>query len=226
MLNHSGNTNCMYHVILTITRQGERVTKTVRILGTYTTHLAAKKVAQNYFVDVGYSRDMFSRYHVRDTFIKDEDPTDVLGRLESYLYGVTHEGAIFQVDVNTARNNKELTTDSDDGLLAVPLYFVVRATLEDGQGEDGLRGRVSVEGSFASYEEARDYASKVRISPDVPKEEFWTYDEAEPDKTECGYGDNVVLHAVTRQRINSFVMVIGSQDSEEKGLKEASITIL
>jgi hypothetical protein len=110
----------------------------------------------------------------------------------------------------------------------VPLYYVIRVTVEYGGDHGGsLVQEVDVQGVFTSYVEARKFASRVLLSPDdgITKDSFVEYSEAGPDETDCGYGENVVVHAALENGTKYLVNVVKTQELEALDVAEAAMTI-
>ena len=66
------------------------------------------------------------------------------------------------------------------------------------------------------------------LSPEngISKESFAYYCEAGPDESDCGYGENVIVHATSDYGMNYLVIVIKSQELEAVTVAEASMRIL
>jgi hypothetical protein len=59
----------------------------------------------------------------------------------------------------------------------------------------------------------------------VTRESFAEYTEAEPGERDCGYGDNVIVHAASDYGTNYLVSVIKTQELEAVKIAEAAMKI-
>lgn len=115
-----------------------------------------------------------------------------------------------------------------DGKITSPLYYVVQADLEY-DAEEGSRVKdINIEGVRKTYQEARDMARTVLLSEEdgIAPDSFAEYDEAAPGEKDCGYGENVVVRAVSDYGANYLVSVIRDQELEAVHLTEAAMKIL
>ncbi|GLA31637.1 hypothetical protein AnigIFM63326_010317 [Aspergillus niger] len=218
----------LYHVILTITRINKNpnnIVEILRIPGTYTSLSSAKAAAHSCLYDAGYERDFFPTY---ETSLSDFDRENLPNRTGLAVYAIAPDGTTFRVHIDTTPNEHRLTTDFDDGRIAVTLYYVVQANVEydADEGESTVR-EVTVQGTFTSYVRAREYATGVLLSENdgILKTSYADYEEAEEGERDCGFGENVVVHATTDYGVNYFVSVIKNQELESVSLAEAAMKI-
>lgn len=216
----------LYHVIFTtshISKDVNAEVEKVRVCGTYTTLPAAKAAAHRTLFEAGYEREWFVDYETNEQeFIAHH----VKRRTGLCVLAKAPDGTIFRVSVATTPNNLKLEGDDDHKVHQV-LYHVVQTNVLYTEDDTGEARETNVEGSFTSYEEARKYASQVLLAPEdgVTKESFEQYDEAGPDEKDCGYGENVVVHAVGANGENYLVSVLKAQDLESVRLAEAAMRI-
>ncbi|OJI99796.1 hypothetical protein ASPVEDRAFT_526573 [Aspergillus versicolor CBS 583.65] len=215
----------LYHVLLTTSHIGKNpnnVVEKVRIPGTYTSLLAAKAAAHSCLYEAGYERDWFEHYETKHSLLEKQNGTPHL-----VVYATAPDGTAFRVRIDTTLNDKNLTSDLADGRVGVPLYYVVQAAVEYTGDEGGVVRDITVQGTFESYEEARGLASAVLLSQQdgVTRESFAEYTEAEPGERDCGYGDNVIVHAASDYGTNYLVSVIKTQELEAVKIAEAAMKI-
>lgn len=183
----------------------------LRIPGTYISLESAKTAAHQCLFDAGYEREWFKKY---ETGMDNEDGQVVLA--------VAPAGSTYRVRIATTPNTvgKPLSKH-EDGRITTDLYYVVetKAVLEVEENRD-----INIEGIFTSYRDARDYALRVLLNAEdgVSKETFAEYDEAEPGLADCGYGDNMLVHAVGNNGENFLISVIKAQVMESVRLAEAA----
>ncbi|KAL3455043.1 hypothetical protein BJX64DRAFT_298245 [Aspergillus heterothallicus] len=229
----------LYHVLLTISHIGKNpnnVVEKVRVPGTYTSLLAAKAAAHSCLFDAGYEKEFFETYEINPGHHPDELDGDVEETDRNagvMIHATATDGTVFRVRIKSSANDAGalLASDLPDGRIAVPLYYVIQASVEydggDKVGGSSVRD-LEVEGLFTTYAEARQLASSVLLAPEdgVTKESFAEYCEAEPGETDCGYGENVIVHAVSDYGTNYLVSVVKTQELEAVGVAEAAMRIL
>ncbi|KAL2802566.1 hypothetical protein BJX63DRAFT_414764 [Aspergillus granulosus] len=220
----------LYHILLTtshIRKNPNHVVEKVRVPGTYTSLLAAKAAAHSCLLDAGYEKEWFETYEIMAGH-SDEEASTSNYTCGLMVHATATDGAIFRVRIKIVANPAGLTSELPDGRVPVPLYYVIQASVEDGGDEASLVRVIDVKGTFTSYEEARKFASTVLLCPKdgITQGSFAEYSEAEQNETDCGYGDNVVVHAASGHGINYLVTVIKNQELEAVGIAEASMRIL
>ncbi|RAH58537.1 hypothetical protein BO85DRAFT_276300 [Aspergillus piperis CBS 112811] len=218
----------LYHVLLTITRLNKNPNNLVEILripGTYTSLLAAKAAAHSCLYDAGYERDFFPTYETSAHIFEQENLPDRTGLA---IYAVAPDGTTFRVRIDTTQNKLQLTTDLDDGRISIPLFYVVQANVEYDaiEGESTVR-EVIVQGTFTDYMQAREYAKGVLLSEKdgILKGSYAAYVEAGEGERDCGFGENVVVHAASDYGVNYLVSVIRNQELGSVSLAEAAMRI-
>ncbi|RAL04676.1 uncharacterized protein BO80DRAFT_421930 [Aspergillus ibericus CBS 121593] len=218
----------LYHVLLTITRMNKNpnnIIETLRIPGTYTSLLAAKAAAHSCLYDAGYERDFFPTYETSHTIFEKENLPDRIGLA---IYAVAPDGTTFRVRIDTTPNKLQLTTDLDDGRISIPLYYVVQANVEYDaiEGQSTVREMI-VQGTFTDYLQARESARGVLLSEQdgILKGSYAAYVEAGEGDRDCGFGENVVVHASTDYGVNHLVSVIRNQELGSVSLAEAAMKI-
>ncbi|KAI9369703.1 hypothetical protein BJX61DRAFT_133938 [Aspergillus egyptiacus] len=227
----------LYHILLTtshIQKNPNNVIEKLRIPGTYTSLASASAAAHSALYDAGYERDFFTHYETKADLLAKDDAGSANPNLAEQrglvVYATANDGTRFRVRIDTTPNEKRLTSELADGRVPVPLYYVVQADVEyTGGGDEGsLVREMSVQGVFERYEQARAFAGWVLLSEEdgVTKESFAEYTEAAQGETDCGYGDNVIVHAATDYGTNYLVSVIKTQELQAVKVAEAAMRIL
>ncbi|EXJ90649.1 hypothetical protein A1O1_03753 [Capronia coronata CBS 617.96] len=217
----------LYHVVFTTSHISKDVNgevERVRVCGTYTTLPAAKAAAHRTLFEAGYEKEMFDEYETsQEQFIRHH----VKRRTGLCVLAKSADGTVFRVSVATTPNSLNLKGGKDDHKIHQDLYHVVQTNVLYTEDDTGAARETNVEGTFTTYEEARKYASQVLLAPEdgVTKESFEEYDEAGPDEKDCGFGENVVVHAVGQNGENYLVSVLRGQEMESVRLAEAAVRI-
>lgn len=187
----------------------------LRIPGTYVSLTSAKKAAHQCLFDAGYEREWFSKYETSNGH-ESENGQIVLA--------VAPSGSTYRVRILTTPNTidkRVLSIHPGDGRVLTDLYYVVqvKTKVEEEESQD-----INIEGVFISYSEARDQALRALLDEKdgLTKESYATYDEAASGQTDCGYGDNILVHAVGGNGENMLVSVVKAQVLESVRLAEAS----
>lgn len=211
----STNPEQLYHILfITSHLQKDPNSKfqKIRILGTYISLASAKAAAHRCLFDAGYEREWFKTFHTSDE--REED-----GQV---VHAVAPSGSTYRVRILTTPNtiDKPLFAH-DDGRVTMGLYYVlqIKAGLEDEEYRD-----INIEGTFTSPSSARDYALQVLLDPKdgITEESFAVYDKAGPGQSDCGYGDNIIVHAVGNNGENFLISVVETQVLETTRLVEAA----
>ncbi|KAA8652074.1 hypothetical protein EYZ11_005557 [Aspergillus tanneri] len=217
----------LYHVLLTtshIAKDPYNVVEKVRIPGTYTSLGAAKAAAHSCLFDAGYERGFFNEYETSPEMFE-ENLAEHLGLA---VYAVAPDETTFRVRIDTTPNNLRLTTDLDDWRVSIPLYYVIETIVVYNGDEDTTMVRdMSVEAVFTTYMEARAYAKTALLSKEnkITRESFEDYHQAGPDETDCGYGENVIVHATGDYGENYMISIIQTQALKNVTLAEAAMKI-
>lgn len=215
----------LYHVILmnSLPRGSARQSEKVRILGTYMTSKQAKDAAHQCLFDCGYELEWFQTYETRPEVLEELASSHGTGLI---VFAIAVDGAKFRVRISTTPNDLQLTSDNEDGRVSLPLYYVTETIIpycSHGQ----MPGYIThVERVFKTYVEARKFASTVLLSDEegITASSYAEYCEAGANENDCGYGENVIVHAIT-DNVNYLVSVQKCQESESVRLAEASFRI-
>lgn len=213
----------VYHVILmnSPSKGSARQSEKVRILGTYTSVGKAKDAAHRCLFDCGYEREWFPTFETKPDVLEGLAASQGTGLA---VFAVAMDGTVFRVRISTTPNNLLLTTDNEDGRVSLPLYYVVQTNIPYCSHERKPGYDVHVEGLFKTYEEARKFASTVLLREEdgITASSYSEYCEAGPTERDCGYGENVIVHAVGANGENYLVSVLMCQELESVRLAEAS----
>jgi len=217
----------LYHVVFAVSHIQKDINsevEKVRVCGTYTSLPAAKGAAHRTLFEAGYEREWFSEF---DTNQQEFLAHGIKRRTGLCVLAKANDGTVFRVSVATSPNPQGFEGDPDDHKVHLDLYHVVQTDVIYSEDDSGEARESNVEGSFPSYEQARAFAAKVLLAPEdgVTKESFAQYDEAEPGEKDCGYGENVVVHAVGQNGENMLVSVLKGQEMESVRLAEAAMRI-
>lgn len=212
----------LYHVVFTtsnISKDPTSETEKVCITGTYTSLTSAKAAAHSCLFDAGYEREWFSQYETDPEVF---ESSGIRQRAGLAVLAVSPDGTTFRVRVCTTQDAGDLASGYENGRITVDLYHVVQTNIEYGSIRD-----MNIEATFKTYNEARNFASGVLLSEKdgITKQSFARYVEAGPDEKDCGYGENVIVHAIGEHGDNYLVAVIKSQEMESVRLAEAAMRI-
>ncbi|KAL3492130.1 hypothetical protein BJX62DRAFT_250874 [Aspergillus germanicus] len=216
----------LYHVLLTTSHisknPNDPVIEKLRVPGTYTSLLQAKAAAHSCLYEAGYEKEFFETYEVAPGHMDDHEPHII-------IHATATDGTTFRVRIRNTRNETGLpASDLADGRVSIPLYYVIQvATVHDGVERGNVVQEVDVQGIFTSYAEARKYAKRVMLSPGdgITKDSFVEYSEAGPDETDCGFGENVVVHAALENGTKYLLSVVKTQELEALDVAEAALRI-
>jgi hypothetical protein len=217
----------IYHILLSIAHDQKDPTHAVeklRVCSTFSDLKAAKAEAHKVLFEAGYEREWFTEYDINQAEFAAHH---IKRRTGLCVSARAQDGTVFRVSVATAPNTQGFRASSEDHKLHFGLYHVVETVVFYDEDASGEARETNVEGSFETYQEARKFASKVLLAPEsgVTKESFAQYDEAGATENDCGYGENVVVHAVGGNGENILVSVLKGQELEAVRLAEAAIRI-
>ncbi|KAL2787572.1 hypothetical protein BJX66DRAFT_353293 [Aspergillus keveii] len=218
----------LYHVLLTISHisknPNDLMIENLRVPGTYTSLLQAKAAAHSCLYEAGYEKEFFETYEVAPGHVEGHEHEPHI-----IIHATATDGTTFRVRIRNTRNETGLpASDLADGRVSVPLYYVIQVTTEY-VGDEGVNlvQEVDVRGVFTSYAEARKFASRVLLSPEdgITKDTFVEYSEAGPGETDCGFGENVVVHAALGNGTKYLLAVVKTQELEALDVAEAAMRI-
>jgi hypothetical protein len=215
----------LYHIMITqshLNKDVNSAVEKVRVCGTYTSLSAAKAAAHRCLFDAGYEQEWFTEFDAKP------DQISASRRRANgvVVYAVAPDKTTFTVSVATTPNLWGYEANKD-GKVMLDLYFVLQTTVDYSRDEDGEERETNVGGCFESYEEAWKSAQDVLLceSDGVTKSSFADYHAAAAGEKDCGYGENVIVHAVGQNGVNFLVSVIKAQEMEAVRLAEAAMRI-
>merc|ERR1712230_37672 len=191
----------LYHILFSVSNSPKDVNEEVeklRICGTFTDLKAAKASAHKTLFEAGYKQEWFTEY---DTQPQEFDKHNIKRTTGLCVYAVAPDKTVFRISVATTPNVQGFQAAGGDHKIHFDLYHVVQTNVEYSEDESGLARETNVEGSFK------------------------TYDEAGPNDKDCGYGENVIVHAVGQNGENILVSVLKGQEMESVRLAEAAMRI-
>ena len=203
----------LYHVVL-ITSPSEakdpnEKVEQMRIFGSYTSIEKAKEAAHDTLTSLGYDKQLFTTYETEPHELEKLAPTQGLGLA---VYATTDDGSIFRVRILTTPNTQHFTTDKD-GRIPRELYHVVQTNINYDRDERKKPNETNIEGAFETYADARKFAGTVLVSKEdgITPSSYREYHVAAPDAPDCGFAENVLVHAVGENGQNYLVSVIKAQ---------------
>ncbi|KAL3443132.1 hypothetical protein BJX65DRAFT_312152 [Aspergillus insuetus] len=218
----------LYHVLLTTSHIDKDphspMIEKLLVPGTYTSLLQAKAAAHSCLYEAGYEKEFFETYEVAPGHVEGHEHEPHI-----IIHATATDGTTFRVRIRNTRNDTGLpASDLADGRVSVPLYYVIQVnTVYDGDEGGSTVQNIDVQGVFTAYAEARKFASRVLLSSEdgITRDSFVQYSEAGPSETDCGYGENVVLHAALENGTEYLVNVVKTQELEALGVAEAAMRI-
>jgi hypothetical protein len=195
----------LYHVKRTIVDFKNDATgalQKVDIRGTYTDLTNAKAAAKNALFDEGYEKDWFTIFDTHDTTEgwKHGDGT--------FVFAQTIDGETFTVALETTPNTLGLK-GNPDGKVEDKLFHILQTTIHYNIDRSGASRDTSLEGTYKTFEDAKNMALTCLIGDDVKKDSFVEFDEFSGQE-DWAYGENVMVHAVGIGGENYLVAVISS----------------
>ncbi|EED20916.1 conserved hypothetical protein [Talaromyces stipitatus ATCC 10500] len=206
----------LYHVLLLsyhLQKDPNAVIQKLRVTGSYTSLAAAKTAAYSCLFDAGILKDRDDGKMISATA---PDGTTFSVQI---LNSVLGDG-----DGNTAGKLWNYIVEEHDQRISTELYYVVQVKTHY---DDEQYRETNIDGTFTTYNAAREYAKGVLLNPadGIDTKSYAQYDEAGPDQRDCGFGANVIVHAVGVNGENFLVSVVKSQTMESVRLAEAAMRI-
>jgi hypothetical protein len=218
----------LYHVILAISHLSKDPSSQIemlRVSGTYTSLSAAKAAAHRVLFEGGYEGEMFQVYETEYKLSERDQgkrtPTGLVVHAEA------EDGTNFDVCVLTTPNDLNMMTVSEEGRVLQDLYHVMQTGVLYGEDVCRSEREHNIQGSFLTYQDASERARQILLDANdgVSKESYAQYDEAGPGEKDCGYGENVLVHAVGTNGENILISVVLGQVLESARLAEAAMRI-
>jgi hypothetical protein len=216
----TSKSNNLYNVVLTLTHMQKDVDSTlqgVRVCGTYDSLPAAKASAHRCLFDAGYEQDWFITFETQhEGILVDHKQNEI-------VKAVCPSGEEFIVSISAIPNVFKLKAN-DGGRIEMPLYHVVQTIVHYRADESGQTRDTTIQGSFENLEEARKVALSTLLwgKDGISRNTYARYDEAGPDELDCGYGENVIVHAIGQNGENFLVSVLKGHPMESELVSEAA----
>ncbi|RAL17481.1 uncharacterized protein BO97DRAFT_439372 [Aspergillus homomorphus CBS 101889] len=216
----------LYHLILLITAIAKdptnNLTGRTRILGTYLSLDTAKAAANSCLFDAGYEREFFERYESRYSSSSSSNTPEASPPANNTnipglaILAQTPDGTTFRVCIQTTPNTKHLTLALGDGRVPLHLYYVVQTTVS----ADDDHPRLSVLDVFLAYQAARECAEQALLVGEGQGREYAMYVQAAPYEKDCGFGEDVVVHATGVDGENYLVSVLRTEELDSVRVAE------
>ena len=213
----------LFHVVITSSHfkhDVNSIVQGVRVCGTYTSLRAAKAAAHCALFDAGYELEWFTSFEAQHESV-------IIGHDNgAMVQAVGPDGELFTVSIAVTTNLFNLKPN-EAGKIQVPLYHVVQSIIHYSSDESGQTRDTSIQGSFQTYNEARKAGLALLLCEEdgIDKSEYAEYDEAAPGEADCGYGENVLVHAAGQNGENFLVSVLKGHELEAVRLREAASQI-
>lgn len=221
VLKLSNESDWLYHVVLTTSHFKKDVhvkVQGVRICGTFDHLQAAKNFAHRCLFDIGYEQEWFTTF-------KTQHDLHLIDHSQDRIVEATGPaGELFTVEVSTIPNSFGLKSTTDSKRITTPLFHVVQTIVNYGADESGETRATTIQGSYTSYERAREVAHDLLLwfEDGIDKDTYLQYEEAAPGELDCGYGENVIVHAVGQNGKNYLISILKSDVLEAERVSEAA----
>ena len=181
----------------------------------------AKAAARKVLYEAGYERDMFDVYDTKLSEFEHDHVNDTLGLM---VHAGVSDGTILEVRLLTTRNELNLAAEPGCQRITRDLYHVLQTTVDYRKGDESVQS-YNIEGTFKGYKEACVFAQSVLLSEvdGLTRESYAQYDETGTGQADCGYGENVLVHAIGYNGENSLVIVVKEQAMDSVRLAEAAM---
>lgn len=203
----------LYHVVLVISpsegKDPNEKVEQLRIFGSYDSIQHAKEAAQSTLTNLGYDKQLFSKYVSDPQELEKLAPTQGLGLA---AYATSADGTIFRVRILTTANDQHLAADKS-GKVTGDLYHVVQTNIRFENNERKKPNEINIEGAYPSYADARKRASTALLSKsdNITPSSYQEYHEAAPNQADNGFAENVIVHAIGNGGQNYLASVIKAQ---------------
>lgn len=211
----------LFHVLLTTSHLEKDINAKIqglRICGTFTSLPMAKAAAHTCLFSLGYEAEWFTNFQTQHDL-------QLIDHHELRIVEATGPGGeVFAVDIATVPNSAGLIASNSSGHISIPLFHVVQTVVHYGCDSSGESRDTIVKGSFTEEARAREVAHEllVWIEEGINKDTYVQYEEAGEGEADCGYGENVVVHAVGSEGENYLVSVLKGKEVESDRVREAA----
>jgi len=201
----------LFHTLLTVIdfhTDTSGSTRTVYVLGTHTTLPAAKAFSLVALEDLGYAPEDFTTYATRATTpLSEWTHGDGV-----FVYAKAPAGQEFIISLDTTPNPENLP-ETEEHTLKFPkgfnhLHYVLQTKTDYNQDKSGAYQTTEIEGCYVRRADAMS-AARMALA-EMDKHGFSQYDErdADEEKGQWPFGDDVVVHAVAETGENYQVSVV------------------
>lgn len=217
----NNESDSLFHVVLTTSHLEKDVNckvEGVRICGTFDSLPAAKALAHRCLFDQGYEQEWFTTF-------KTQHDAQVIDHKEDKIVEATGPaGEVFTVTVSTIPNSFQFVSTTDTKRITMALYHVVQSIIHYDVDEGGQNRETTIQGSYTTYKQARKVAHGLllRSEEGIDRDIYGQYEEAAPGELDCGYGENVIVHAVGENGSNYLVSILKGEELEAERVSEAA----
>jgi hypothetical protein len=225
LANHSTPCDELYHILLTVSnihKGANADLERTRICDTYTDLAKAKAAAHRCLFDAGYEREWFVEFDTSPDQFPAVLKNVAAGRTGLQVLAIAPDATTFSVSIYTAPNLQGYRGDRS-AKVCTPLYHIFQTVVH--YNEDGGQARESwVEGSFDNYTDAVAFGRGALLSKEdgISKSSFADYSEVSPGASDCGFQEDVIVHAVGYDGKNFIVKVLKTQEMEAVRVEEAA----
>jgi len=173
----------------------------VSLRSTYVDLRAAKEASKTALFEEGYEREWFPTFDVR------ADNADSWTHGDGVqVYAVAPEGEIFKVEIETVPNRAGFTGD-DNGKVVGDVWHVLQTTIHYNLDRSGAKRDTVVEGTYRTFDAAKQAALGALLDEDVTKESFEEYDE-NTGQEDWPFDEDTMVHAVGQGGENYLIQVL------------------
>ncbi|KAL2802005.1 hypothetical protein BJX63DRAFT_136509 [Aspergillus granulosus] len=224
---NSTTTDSLYHLLLSVSALGDdQISEKISIIGTYTSLAAAKVAAHKGLHEAGYEQGRFIEYETDVEFFEADNLPERSGLA---VFARSPDGTTFRVRIKATPNIPQVTTWGDDDKIPVSLFYVIETVIQLDKTNRRFNLKDSdVQGVFTTYQDARAHAEKALMDEQdgITEESFLEYVIAPPDEVNCGYGENVIVHAIGDYGEHYYVSIIQALEKSKKATMVASLRVL
>ncbi|TKA53632.1 hypothetical protein B0A49_13766 [Cryomyces minteri] len=175
----------LYHVLRTTIdyhHDPSGASQQTTVDGTYTDLAAAKETAKNILFTEGYKKEWFTTL-------------DILTESEAWTHG---DGNIVYARTPEVQRKE-----------SIELYHVLQETIYYSKDRSGATRDTEIQGTFRSYDAAREAAATCLLDEEITKEDYDKFDKLDDNKLDdWPFGRDVLSHAVGRNRDEFLVSVV------------------
>jgi len=213
------NEDFLFHVVLEVIdyhKDPSGATRYTDVLRTFTKLTPAKEAARSSIKELGYLPDEFATYEEKT------DPENWKHGDGVYAFAKAPNDVEFRVRVDTKPN---VTTQNHrfkgnkEGEVEGHLHYVLQTIIDYNTDRTGAVQTTEIEGTYMIRKEAYEAAYKVLLdeTEGITKESYEKYEERNlEDDVDWPYGEDVFVHAITKNGENYVVRVKVQPKSHQK----------